>query len=257
MQSLLIAVPTMGGIMKSATTDALLRLMKMLTRAGVDVDYSNIDSSDIVLARNIYANSVLDSDKWQGLLFIDSDMFFLPRLVGRMLKADFDAAAVAYVKRNVDWEKLGRGLAEHGDLERARAEASQFVLKGGWLPGEQIRVKRRAGFATMAAAGMGCTLISKKVLQAMVDAQVVSRRKDGSRRENWGFFDHIEANGEVYSEDYSFWYRWTHMMKRDLWVCIDEEVTHIGQFNYQAKFTALDRMRGAPSSPSSSSSSSS
>ena len=53
-----------------------------------------------------------------------------------------------------------------------------------------------AGFAKMAAAGMGCTLISRAALQAMIDGKVVERRKDiidGDEQLAWGFFDCIKV----------------------------------------------------------------
>ena len=45
----------MAGLMKAKTTTALVLLMRQLTRAGIMAEYLNIDSSDIVYARNFFA----------------------------------------------------------------------------------------------------------------------------------------------------------------------------------------------------------
>ena len=100
-----------------------------------------------------------------------------------------------------------------------------------------------AGFAKMAAAGMGCTLISRAALQAMIDGKVVEQRKDiidGDEQMSWGFFDCLKVGDITLSEDFSFCYRWTRLLGRDLWVNIDERVTHLGDFNHEARY--IDRL---------------
>jgi hypothetical protein len=100
-----------------------------------------------------------------------------------------------------------------------------------------------AGFAKMAAAGMGCTLISRTALLAMIDAKVVEQRKDiidGDEQLCWGFFDCIKVGDVTLSEDFSFCYRWTRLLGRDLWVNIDETVAHLGDFSHEARY--IDRL---------------
>jgi hypothetical protein len=53
----------------------------------------------------------------------------------------------------------------------------------------------------------------------------------------WSFFGILEPEGRRLGEDYSFCYRWTKMMGRELQVCLDEEITHVGDFDYRATFT--------------------
>ena len=246
LKSLLICIPTMGGVMKSQTGVTLAQLVKALLRSGVDASIHNIDSSDIVIARAQFAQAVLDSDKWDGLLFVDSDMAFRPGLVLRMLKLDEDAVAAAYTTRIFDWKKFAEAMRSHGVVEKARVQASHFVLINQWDPKKPRPRKQRGGFMTMAAAGLGCCLISRAALQAMADAGVATQRHDGiTTKPIWGFFDQLEVNGRLYGEDYSFWYRWTELMGRDLWVCVDEKLLHIGQFDYTGRYADLLTRRSA------------
>jgi hypothetical protein len=99
------------------------------------------------------------------------------------------------------------------------------------------------GFVKMAAAGMGCTLISRAALQTMIDGGAVARRKDiidGVDQQSWGFFDCMTVDGVTLSEDFSFCYRWTRVLGHDLWVNVDEAVTHLGDFAYEARY--IDRL---------------
>ena len=96
LKHILIAVPSMGGVIKSKTTATLVLLMRQLTRHGIQAEFLNLDSSDIVYARNFYARLVLESPILDGLLFVDSDMQFRPALVMRMIKLDRGVVATAY-----------------------------------------------------------------------------------------------------------------------------------------------------------------
>ncbi len=233
-RNILIAVPTTGGNIKAKTAESLVKLMKVLTRRGIDADIHNINNSDIIAARNRYANMVLNSDKWDSLLFIDSDMQLLPRAVVRMIEFNAPLTAVACTTRELNLEKFGEAMREHGDFERAKAESSRFNVLDRWSMRQRLVVRKRAGFVTAAAVGMAVCLIKKTVLEQMVAAGVVEERVDryGADLEtrSWAFFDLVKVKDVVFSEDFSFCHRWTRSMSRALWVCTDEDVGHLGDF---------------------------
>jgi hypothetical protein len=251
LKHILIAVPTMGGLVKAKTTTTLVLLMRQLTRAGVEAEYLNIDASDIVYARNFFACEVLRSKTLDGLLFVDSDMQFRPALVLKMLQRDVDVAAAAYPKRLLDLGRFSSAVARTGAVStqaaaQALASAYQYTIIPSWESPKLDQIKVDRGFARMAAVGMGCTLISRNALRAMIDAQVVRPRKDilnGVEQRGWGFFDHLTVQDVTLSEDYSFCYRWTQLLGRELWVNVDEAVSHLGDFAYQGRF--VDRLAGS------------
>jgi hypothetical protein len=254
LRNILIAVPTMGGVMKSRTASCLVNLMKRLTRAGVNAEFLNIDSSDIVYARNFYASVVVKSRKLDGLLFIDSDMHFRPELIIKMLAMEEDATSAAYPKRHFDPEGFGKALTKHGDVEKAYSQSSDFTVIPRWDDPRPRNMRLKRGFALMAATGMGCTLLSRKCLLDMIEAGAVDKRVDilnGKRQESWTFFDLVKVDDITLSEDFSFWRRWTHDMKRELWVCINEQVEHIGEFRYTARYIDTLNVRpvSAPDAP--------
>jgi len=245
---ILIAVPTMAGLMKARTTTTLVMLMRQLTRAGIAVEYLNIDSSDIVYARNFFAREMLKHEVLDGLLFVDSDMSFRPALVRKMMNLGADVVATAYPKRTLNINRYSRALAAAGGFSpeakaRALANSYNFTCVPSWTTPNPKQMQLANGFAKMAAAGMGCTLISKAALQAMIDGKVVEQRKDiidGDEQLAWGFFDCVKVGDITLSEDFSFCYRWTHMLGRDLWVNVDEIVSHLGDYSHEARY--IDRL---------------
>lgn len=227
--------------MKSGTAITLAGVVKLLTQRGLEVDLHNIDAAEIVTARDMFANMILHSDKWDGLFFLDSDMRFEPALVGRMLDTGADVVGTAYTRRALDLEGVIRGVGEGLTLERAVAKASDFNVKPAWQDGP-VEIKVENGFFPGAAFGMGCAIIARRVLTDMIDAKVVRPRLDlsaGPGTTCWSWFEPLEHEGGRLGEDYSFCYRWTYQMKRELLICIDERLGHIGGYEYGARYLDL------------------
>src|SRR5580692_1818286 len=137
MKHILIAVPTMAGLMKSKTATTLILLMRQLTRAGIMAEYLNVDSSDIVYARNLFAREMLRLEALDGLLFVDSDMHFRPALVRKMLSLGADVVATAYPKRALDMNQYARAMAAAGGFSpeakaRALANTYHFTCVPSW-----------------------------------------------------------------------------------------------------------------------------
>ena len=235
----LIALPTTSQIMKSATAVTVAHACLELQRHGANVDLHNIDSAEIVTARDMFANMVVYSEQLTHLLFIDSDMNFRPQLISRMMDQNVDVAAAAYTRRGIDLATFVRRASQTGNLDEAAAHASIFTFKPTWNDDES-NLKIVNGFCSSAAVGMGCALISRQALLSMIEAKVVHPRLDlsaGEGRPCYSFFEPLELEGVRMGEDYSFSYRWTVQMQRQLWVCIDEPVGHIGGYEYRAKYS--------------------
>jgi hypothetical protein len=238
-RSILIALPTVGRIMKSETAITVAKTVKALQAKGINTDIHNIDSAEIVTARDMFANMLLYSQKWDAMLFIDSDMGFSPQLILKMLRQRLDVVAAACPRRTLDLERFVVAAQAHGDLVKAASQASNFTVFFDWDDRKGKPLQVNDGFSTAAAVGMAVALISKAALQAMVDEKVVDPRLDLNARGGgkcWSFFGILEPDGHRLGEDYSFCYRWTKMMGRELRVCVDEEVAHVGDFEYRGTY---------------------
>lgn len=240
-RNILIALPTVSRGMKVGTAITVAKVVQMLERSGIGVNLHNIDSAEIVTARDMFANMVLHTPQWDGLFFIDSDMGFSPNLAVKMLERGAELTAAASPRRTLDLGRLVAAAQEHGDLTKAQARASDFTVRFDWA-GKRFPDSVTEGFSTAAAAGMAIALIHRSVFEAMVKAKVVEPRLDlnASGGETcWSFFGILENNGHRLGEDYSFCYRWTKLMGRELQVCLDEVVSHIGDYDYKARFVDL------------------
>lgn len=241
-RSILIALPTVGHFMKSDTAISVARTVQALERRGVNADLHNIDSAEIVTARDMFANMLLHSPRWDAMLFVDADMGFSERLVLKMLDTKAEIVAAASPRRTLDLQRLITAAQARGDLQRAKAAASDFTVGFSWDSGTPPQIKPVNGFCRATSCGMAIALITRSALEAMVGAKVVQPRLDlnASGGETcWSFFGIVENEGHRLGEDYSFCYRWTRLMKRELLVCVDEEVTHVGDYRYAARFADL------------------
>lgn len=244
-RNVLIALPTTHQSMKSATALSVANAAVALRDEGIGVDLHNIDSAEIVTARDMFANMVLHSDTWTHLLFVDSDMHFAPSLAVRLFQQQADVTAVAYTRRHMDLATFVEVTNMSGNQQMAAAHASEFTFKPFWdsAPAE---LKVSDGFCLGAAVGMGLALITKSALEQMIESQVVHPRLDlsaGPDKTCWSFFETFEVDGIRLGEDYSFCHRWTAQMGRELPVCIDEAIGHLGGYEYRARF--LDRLTPA------------
>ena len=241
-RSILIALPTVGHFMKSDTAISVAKTVKALQQRGINADLHNIDSAEIVTARDMFANMLLHSNGWDAMLFVDADMGFSERLILKLIDAKAEIAAAACPRRTLDLHRLIAAAQAHGNLDKARAAASDFTVAFTWDEAPPGRLQPINGFCPATTVGMAIALIKKTALQAMVDAKVVEPRLDlnSSKGETcWSFFGILDNQGHRLGEDYSFCYRWTKLMGRKLLVCIDEEVTHVGDFRYKGRFADL------------------
>jgi hypothetical protein len=239
---LLIALPTTSQSMKSSTALTVANLVKLLQSHDIDTYLHNIDSAEIVTARDMFANMVVYSHDLDGLIFIDSDMAFDPEIMLKMLKTGKDVVAAACTRRTLDLNTLLAAAQHHGNVPRAIAQASDFTVKLSWNDEDVTPVEVTDGFCRAAAVGMACAYISKGALLEIVKAKAVEARLDlsaGPGQTCWSFFSPLTHDGVRLGEDYSFCYRWTQLMKRELFVCVDENIIHCGDYNYTAKFIDL------------------
>jgi hypothetical protein len=225
--------------MKSETAITVAKTVQVLQANGINADLHNIDSAEIVTARDMFANVVLHSTKWDALLFIDADMGFDPRLILKMLQQGIDVTAAACPRRQIDLARFVSAAQAHGDLRKAASQASNFTVFFDWENRVRKPSRIESGFCTAVAAGMAIAMITKSALEQMVEAKVVEPRLDLNASGGatcWSFFGILEPDGRRLGEDYSFCYRWTKMMGRELRVCVDEEIVHVGDFDYRGAY---------------------
>ena len=92
--SIHIAMPCYDSV-KIATMVSMVKLVKELTRAGLNFEVNTMKSPYVPYARNILTARFLARDE-DYLLFIDSDLEFEPECVLKMLIAQKDVICTPY-----------------------------------------------------------------------------------------------------------------------------------------------------------------
>jgi hypothetical protein len=245
-QSVLIAMPTTHGVMGVASANTLFQVCRDLLPRGVWADFITIDSAEPCLARNLFATTFLRDTRCQALLFIDSDIAFPPALAHRLLETGQEVVGCAYPRRRLDLAAFathaagwtGPGPMPPWRIHQAASRAYEFTCIEAWA-GAAPLPSPAPGFARMAACGMGATVIRRSALRALLDSGHVREHAQvmgGVTSRYYGFFDPVSVDGVALSEDYAFCYRWTALLKRDLWVCVDETINHTGQFVFAGRY---------------------
>jgi hypothetical protein len=169
-------------------------------------------------------------------------MGFRPELIMKLVDSGAEVSAAACPRRQLDLNRFAAASREHNNVAKAIAQASDFTVNFEWNPSPSYQVQIENGFVKAVAVGMAIALISKSALEALVKSKILERRRDlhsGTGAPCYSFFEIASPRGERLGEDYSFCYRWTNRLKRELKVCVDEEVTHIGYYPYHARWSDL------------------
>jgi hypothetical protein len=227
--SILIGIPTHGGVVKTRCMESLFLLQRSLIAEAIAVELGIVDSPQLVLSRNALASRVAERDKYSHLLFVDSDMAFQPATVLRMLKHGKPLIGCVYPRRVLDLDKALEG-ARRTTNAAAIALASQYVgHKNDWRG-----VTIVDGLCQVDALGMGLCLIAGSVFRDLI-ATGKLRAPDEAAGPGHGFFDNIVRDGKYLGEDLSFCERWRTLCGGEIWGLISEEIGHVGDFVYRAK----------------------
>ena len=245
---IVIGMPSHRGMVTTPTLVSLLNLQQVLIKDGYNSHFLNVDYAEVSHSRNMIANFVQQHRQYTHLLFIDDDMSFSADLILELLRSEKPIAGAICPKRNINLEKLFEAAAAGSSYEQARAEAASFVTRFT----SHSRVEVQNGWVSMAGIGMGITLISRNVLDQMVEKNVAPDRwssdqqplaSSGASPFRYGFFDGIydEELKAMLSEDLSFCERWRKECGGDVWGNANFEIGHVGQMVFTGKY--IDRLR--------------
>jgi hypothetical protein len=245
--SIMIGVPSFRGTIMVNTTGSLLRLVGLCNDIGIKVNFVNVDSAEVIRARNTIASHFIRSPEFSHLLFIDDDMGFEADAILDLVRANKDVIGAVCPKRVLDLEKI-YAAAQRGDsLESAITEGLSFVTRH--LPTEKIEVKE--GLIKVAGIGMAVTLIKRQVFQKLIDNKLVAETPvpDASgtdafgHNHHYGFFDPLpdSQTGSMLSEDLAFCERWRVQLGGEIWALTSRRISHIGMYDYAG--TYLTRLK--------------
>ena len=236
----LFATPTAGGIVKAGYAHTLFKAAMAVRNAGGRADLVTVDGSDVVAARNYFANLLLRRPGFTHLVMLDSDMAFDGDLVRRLLRSGKPVVGAAYAKRRMDLGALVRA-ARASDLPPAELAALALDYNLQLEPGAVEVVE---GLCRVRRLALGCAAIRRDAFEGLVAAGAAERLRPDDLLRSLGpdgpfhdFFGLVaQPDGERLSEDYSFCERWRGVPGNEVWALVDAPIGHVGDMVYGAPF---------------------
>lgn len=225
----MIALPTSQDVMRASTAPTLAMLAAFFQSNGFSVQFSHMDSSDIVQARNYFASRVLEQTDITHLFFLDSDMGVSTSVLAKMIGFNEPIVGVAYAKRKLDLVQLIKDAKDNqlaADIQISKAMQYNVRLRRGDV------LRWRGDFADVYGVGLGVTLIKAEVFHRLAPMVERSRKSSLNGATVFGFFDII---GDL-TEDYSFCQRWIDQCGGRVWALSTPDVLHFGTYGHWGNF---------------------
>lgn len=170
---ILIATPMRGGGVHPAHMSSILWVARdeeiIFDEGAFELYDSRMETYDVVRVRSRIVRHFLEESEATHLFFVDSDVSFLPKVLRGMIAAGKDFVAAPYPQREgVDF-KSAANYMRHG----APPEASYGYKV--FLPPDQTSFSiDDTQCAEIGRVGLGCCLLSRKMLTAMCEAYTPS-----------------------------------------------------------------------------------
>lgn len=231
MHKIFMFVPAFGQQITATTFLTTHALQQAFMSKGIGGGVSTLSFPDIAELREIAMTIWYDTmPDVEHLLFIDADMGFPPDMVLDMLLFNEGVVGTIYPQRRLPVSWAGSGT------------------------GDKI-TERRGNFMRVEGVGMGCTLIRRDVVTALIEKmpEMVDTRIDlhpsGDTLKQAGagrlmrFFEKMDMPQRgVISEDLSFCIR-AAQVGFPCWAAIGWRISHVGPYDYGARY--LDMVEAA------------
>ena len=217
MTKVFVFCPAFGRQISATTFESTHRLMGAFMQKGIAAAIATFSWPDIDEIRNMilsyWYDAVPDSTH---LLFIDADMGFEPQMVVDMITFGEPMVGAIYPKKTMPLEWVGSGT-DNPDY--------------------------RKGFIEVEALGMGCFLIRRDAITAMIEKfpelifpymTLPELRFAGAHR-TLAFFDCFRTNMGKVSEDISFCRRYRQTGGK-VWASVAYPMEHVGLQSFKACF---------------------
>jgi len=224
-------------------TQSLLMFQQKCMLHGILVSFALLKSSLVTQGRNLCVSNMLEEgDKYDYLLFIDSDIEFSFESIMKLVNADKDVIACPYPLKSIDWDKIAKRIEQkdikNGDIMSRQGYTWPIKLEG------QTDLFINNGVAEVSHAPTGCMLIKRQVFKKMIEKfphlkinqPTIVNGKMVEREYFYNFFDtyHEPETKKYYGEDFGFCKRWAEIGGK-CHILIEEFITHVGEYRYTGR----------------------
>lgn len=217
MAKIMVWVPAFGRQITTTTFESTHELMGTFMQKGIQASICSFSWPGIAEARNMTLSWWYDAmPDFSHLLMIDADMGFSSQMVLDMLTFSEPLVGAIYPKKTYPIEWVGSGLATP---------------------------EYRNGFIEVEALGMGCFLIRRDAIAAMIEKfpemifpyMAMPEMKFSGAHRTLGFFDEMRTQAGLVSEDISFCRRYRKTGGK-IWATTAHQITHVGPHAFTACF---------------------
>ena len=220
--SVFICMPTYE-TMHVSTCLSLIKLMDTFTKENIKSTISTFKCPYVGYGRNVLTAMFLDSG-YDYQLFVDSDVEFDPKVVGRMILSKKDIICTPYRKKTQD---------------------NSIKFSVAFPDSTDIQIDKK-GLTELRAGPAGLTLISRKVYESLMkkhsDLKVKQKEiiSEEANKYFYNFWDTVfdKKSGYWWGEDIHF----SNLARNAgfaFYAVVDGETTHHGNFGFKGKLTDI------------------
>ena len=225
-------------------TQAVLKFQQECMKRNILVSFSLLKSSLVTQGRNLCVAEFLNhDDKYDYLLFIDSDISFKSETIFKMIDADKDLIACPYPMKLFETDRMWKNIKETD-----RVKSKEDLLPSGYmypikLGSNELIVDK--GVMQVTHAPTGCMLIKRNVIEKLIAKHpeleiyqpTVINGKETKKENFYNLFDtlHDPETKRYFGEDFGFCQRWTDIGGK-VYVYVMDHISHIGDHEYCGRF---------------------
>lgn len=237
--NVLIATPCYISAVTMNYTISMFTLSSKATVVGLRSTLYMRSESLITRARNKVVRTLMASEGYTHLFFIDSDIQFQPEAVFRLLLADRDIVAGIYPLKKMNWPE--KGLPQGTTREAYETNYMSYPFNPIGHGTRQVSEFVDAdGFVEVAEAPTGFMCIKREVFPKLMKAYPeLQYRPDGppghpQEHLHWRFFDCMvdHETNRYLSEDFAFCRLWRDIGGK-VYADSESRLGHLGQHLYQ------------------------
>ncbi|MFT8897805.1 MAG: hypothetical protein ABF968_12730 [Acetobacter sp.] len=234
-----IATPCFGGLVTQTYMQSIIGCMAMAQHHGIELTLSLVGNDALITrSRNTLLHQFFTQSDASHILFVDSDIGFAPDAVPRLVAAGKDLVAGLYPLKDRYWDSLTNVLTKRG--EPTETASLRYVGESASLHEQHPGDGTDTGLVKAGYAGTGFMLISRQVVQRMIEAYPETRYKridapvgqDNSaavETDAYALFDCMidPETGTYLSEDFTFCKRWRDL-GGEVWLDTGLKLSHTG-----------------------------
>ena len=241
-KKIFVATPVHGDV-SMHYCQAALSFQRDCMQKNILISFSLLKSSLVQQGRNLCVSEFLsDSENYDYLLFIDSDIDFQSKTIFKMMDLDKDIIACPYPMKTLDWDKSWRRLHAEKIDQADHLQKSGFTFPIKVNNKDSITVTN--GVMELSHAPTGCMLIKRSVIEKMIkhypelkiNQPTIVNGKEVFKPNFYNLFDclHDPKTKEFYGEDFGFCKRWTDMGGK-VHAYVLDYITHVGEYQYSGR----------------------